>query len=186
MAKSRQKHPEQPVASRKIGGPFLAAAIFCENILEDMRHMLSVQGISDSAHLMVPPFVPKDVPSEENPVSINQQILLIFRSGDSPGKHQFKLEIESPSGKRTVAKEDEVTLSDGPSGGLNFKIAVTMSLTNPTGGLYLADVFLDGKLMTRMPFTANVVRHETPDDGPPKKADAKKKAGSGLRAAGSD
>jgi hypothetical protein len=146
--------------AKKIGGPFLAAAFFCENILEDMQRKLTVQGISDSVQLVMHPLSPKDMPSVEKPLPFNLQLLLMFRSGDAPGKHKLKLEIESPSGKRTTVKDDEVTLSDQPHGGVNVKTIATMSITSNSGGLYLVDVYLDDKLMTRMPLTITITRAE--------------------------
>src|SRR5689334_17321465 len=114
-------------AGKKIGGPFLAAAFFCENILEDLRGMMSVQGISDTLHLTVSPLAPKHLPSKESPLNLPQQLLLVFRSGDAPGKHKLKLVVERPDGTRETIKEDKATLSDPPQGGLNVKVGVSLT-----------------------------------------------------------
>jgi hypothetical protein len=164
VAKSKKKAPE-----RKIGGPYVAAAIFCENILEDMKGMLSVQGINDALLFGLHPLVPKDLPSEEQPINVTHQLLLMFKSGDSPGKHRLKIELESPSGKRETVKDDEVTLSEQPHGGLNIKIAVTLSITSGNGGLFLVDVSLDGALMTRVPLNITITRPELPVEAAKKK-----------------
>lgn len=166
---------KKPADKRKLGGPFLAAAVFCENILEDMQRRLTVQGVIDGIQLLLPPFVPDDVPSEEHPLHLNQQLLLIFRSGDSPGEHDLKLELENPSGKRTVIKEQEVNLSEQKNGGVNIKIAITAGITNPAGGLYMVDVFLDGKLMTRVPLMLTITRSEMPGKADLKEPGSKKK-----------
>jgi hypothetical protein len=172
MAKEKEKKKSP---KGRMGGPFLAAAFFCENILEDMQRKLSVQGINDGMELVIHPLAPKNVPSEENPLVINHQLLLMFKSGDSPGKHHLKLEIESPSGKRATVKDEEVTLSDQPNGGLNVKVAVTLGITTFPGGLYLVDVFLDGKLMTRIPFNINITRPELPTEARTKATEASPK-----------
>jgi hypothetical protein len=169
MAKGKKKALEN--AEKKIGGPFLAAAFFCENILEDMKGMLSVQGITDAVQIAIHPHAPPDVPSEEKPLVINQQVLLMFRSGDSPGKHHLKIETEGPSRKRETIKDDEVTLSDLPNGGLNIKIAIGISVTRSVGGLFLIDVILDGVLMTRVPLNIAIIRPELPAEAMPKKSE---------------
>jgi len=158
---------KKKTADKKIGGPFVAAAFFCENILEDMRRMLSIQGVTDTLNLTLGPHAPPDVPSKENPLAISQQLLLVFRSGDSPGKHRLKLVIEGPDGKRKKFKEDDVTFSDPPQGGINVKVAVTLVLDS--GGLFWIDVYLDRKLMTRVPINIGIVRVEAPTEAAPKK-----------------
>jgi hypothetical protein len=159
---------KKKAAKAKMGGPFLAAAIYCHNILEDLRGMLTIQGITDTLHIKLGPLAPESMPSKEHPVVINHQLLLIFRSGDAPGKYRLRLVIEGPSGKRMNAINEPITLSDPPHGGATVKTAATLSVGG--GGLYLIDVFLNSKLMTRMPINIAIERDQVNPGMVPKKA----------------
>jgi uncharacterized protein DUF6941 len=156
------------------GGPYIAAAFYCENILEDSKGMISVQGIGDSMHIGLSPFAPPDLPSKENPIIVRHQFLLIFRSGDSPGKHRLKLELESPSGKRTTIKDEEITLTDPPNGGLHIKNGLTIEIQK--GGLFWLDVFLDDALMTRAPMNIEIYRPQIVMPEKPDASGGKKKS----------
>ncbi len=158
MAKAK---PKKKTAERVIGGPFLAAAFYCEGILEDTHGKLTIQNIIDSLHIVLSPFSPKDMPSDKAPLPFNIQIMLAFKSGDAPGKHRLKLEIESPSGRRDIIKDEDITLTDPPYGGINIKNNIAMSIVS-NGGLYLVDVYLDDVIMTRIPLNLTVTRAEMP------------------------
>jgi hypothetical protein len=156
MAK-RAKIPE-----RKTGGPFLAAAVFCENILEDSDRTVSVIRIIDGVQIVLSPQAPADIPSPTHPFPVTLNILLIFRTGDSPGEHNLKLQTESPDGKRDVGLEQVVTLSPEPNGGLSLKTLAGLAVH--CNGVHLIDVSLDGKLVTRMPLNVQITRAEMPTD----------------------
>ena len=86
---------------KKIGGPYLAMAVFCENIVEDQRKVISAIGITEGLQFWISPFAPGDMPSREMPIAINQNILLMFRTGDSQGKHLLKLRHLTSSERHT-------------------------------------------------------------------------------------
>jgi hypothetical protein len=141
---------------KKIGGPFLAAAIFCENILEDSSGLMSVQRIMDGCQVVVSPFAPPDMPSKANPVPVAQNILLIFRTGDAPGKHELKLVMQGPNGKRSLVSTMEISLTEPSHGGVNVKTVAKMMVYS--SGVFLIDVILDGKRFTRMPLNIDIQR----------------------------
>jgi hypothetical protein len=156
MAKaSKGKKP-----TRKIGGPFLAAAVFCERILEDTDRVLTVSRILDGINILLHPQTPPELPSKAHPLELTPNMLFIFRSGDSPGKHAFKLIVQQPNGKRSVAMEQEIELSPDPQGGCNLKTNATLKLFS--SGLFWFDVVLDGKRFTRMPLNIQIHRAEMP------------------------
>lgn len=141
---------------KKIGGPFLAAAVFCESIMEDSGGKVSAIGILDGCELYIPPDAPPDVPSETQAVGFSQNVLLIFRSGDAPGKHKLWFVIERPDGKRLKHPEREIELSSPPNGGLHLKTTAFFKVAS--SGVYWFDVFLDGKRFTRMPLNITIQR----------------------------
>jgi len=145
---------------KKIGGPFLAAAVFCERVLDDSDKSISAIRIIDGQRMVIPADVPPEVPSPDQLLPVQLRILLIFRSGDSPGKHQLKLMVEDPDGKRGEAMAQEVDLSQEPHGGINVKSDAIMGVYK--SGLYLMDVYLDGKRFTRMPMNILIERATAP------------------------
>ena len=144
------------VKSKPIGGPFLAAAVFCDNIVEDTDHSISAIMIIDGVVLYVSEDAPPDFPSKEKQMLIMQKVLLTFRSGDSPGKHQLSIVLHQPNGKRVKVMDKEIELTPPPHGGVNLKTGIQLSVHS--SGLFLFDVILDGKRLTRMPFNVAIQR----------------------------
>jgi hypothetical protein len=140
----------------KTGGPFLAGAFFCESIMEDVNKMLSAIKILDTVSFWLSPDAPEDMPSKEHPISISQNFLLMFKTGDAPGKHDLKLVLQQPDGKKRELLTREIEMSKDPSGGANVKTAATLQLY--TQGLYWVEVILDGKRLTKVPLRFLVQR----------------------------
>src|SRR5262245_34366539 len=87
--------------TKKKGGPFLAAAFFCETVLEDKKDgALSAIRIVDTITVNLPPSTPPEVPSEQHRIPISLAGLVAFKTGDSPGEHTVRVDMESPSGKK--------------------------------------------------------------------------------------
>src|SRR5260370_17336461 len=87
---------------RKIdGGPYLAAAFFCEQVIESKDGSLSAIRIIDQIQVAIPANLPADVPSKENRVAVNMAGLLSFKTGYArPGQHTVRVIMRSPSGKK--------------------------------------------------------------------------------------
>lgn len=149
MAKSNRK-------SKKVGGPYLAAAVFCESIMEGPDNILSAVRIVDGIKLLATAEAPAGFPSKEYPYLLHQNMLLIFRSGDSPGKHELKLITTKPDGKKSKPHIQSIKLTPKPNGGTNLKSHLAVAVT--AVGVYWIDVFLDNKLMTRMPISVDIQR----------------------------
>jgi hypothetical protein len=151
------------------GGPYLAAAFFCEKTIEDKQDStLSAIRIIDNVELEIDASAPPDFPSETNKLRIALNGLLSFKTGDSPGDHTIRLDVESPSGKVETVLEQTLTFSEPPYGGSNFRLNAGIGIIK--GGLFVVDVFLDGKLMTRMPIQilvrrANLAQQTAPSAG---------------------
>jgi hypothetical protein len=156
MAKSKKVKE----SARKHGGPFLAAAFVCDSFMDDASGKVSAIGISDGCNFYVTHDAPVDFPSKEQPAVIMLNILLLFRSGDSPGKHTIKLIIETPDGNRSKALEKEVTFSEPSHGGINLKTNANLSIYS--AGVFWIDVFLDDKRYTRIPFNITFQRLPVP------------------------
>ncbi len=156
MAKNKKK-------TKKAGGPFLAAAVFCESIMEGANKNMSAIGIMDGVVFWIAADAPPEVPSKDHSISFIQNILVIFRSGDSPGKHEVRLVMEQPDGKRQELIKKEIDLSAPPHGGFNLKSQASISVYS--NGVFWIDVLLDGRRFTRMPLNVEIKRLP-PDNAP--------------------
>jgi hypothetical protein len=165
MASTKKKVKLKPV-----GGPFLAAAIFCDSIVQGMDGALSAIRIVDKINVTIPAEAPPNVPSEEIRVPVTTWLLLMFKSGSAKGKHKVELVVHSPSGKKQDGLKQEVTLSPNPSGGANLRIQFAIGVKE--GGLFMIDVVLDGEVVTRMPLLISLTREEAK---PPAEKPAKSK-----------
>jgi hypothetical protein len=85
---------------RSFGGPYLAAALFCESIIEDKRDgALTAVRIIDTIKIVLGPEAPHDFPSDANRLPVTIHALLSFKSGSASGDHIIKVVSESPSGR---------------------------------------------------------------------------------------
>ncbi len=166
------KKPKTKEVVKKYGGPFLGAAFFCESLIEDTNKRMSAIGIVDGTLITIPHNAPADIPSKSNPFLVVQNFLLLFRSGDSPGRHILKIVVEQPDGKRKAVGQQDIFLSDVPYGGCHVKSQAAFKVFS--GGVFWVDVFLDGKRFTRMPFNITFERATSPDEASELVKDAKK------------
>jgi hypothetical protein len=157
--------------TKKIGGPFLATAVFCESIMEDTSKKISALGIMDGVVFWIVADAPPGVPSEEQPISFIQNVLIVFRTGDSPGKHELRLVMERPDGKRKEVVKKEIDLSAPLHGGFQLKSQVNVTVYSQ--GVFWLDVILDGRRFTRMPLNVEIKR--LPADDAPETPPAKKR-----------
>lgn len=144
MAKAT-KQPKKR-SRKKLGGPFLAAAFFCEKVIEDEDGALSALRIVDACSIRE--VAAGDVPFER-PVIVSILALVILRSGDAAGPHELAVVPELPDGTRMDTESREVFLPEAPNGGTTMQFNVTFPAKQ--SGIFWLDVFLDGKLSTRMP-----------------------------------
>ena len=66
--------------------------------------------------------------------------------------------VEQPDGKRTEGMSQEIELSPELHGGVNIKSHAVLGVYG--SGVHWVDVFLDGKLFTRMPLNVVLTRTE--------------------------
>src|SRR5207237_762866 len=130
-------------------GPYLAAAFFCEDFIEDKKGSLSIVRITDQIDLHVDQAIHPDFPSETNRIQLPIHALISFKTGLSPGEHTITCVMHSPSGKTKEVFRRIVSFSDAQHGGANLRL--TLNLGVYKGGLFWLFVYLDGKHMTRMP-----------------------------------
>lgn len=154
MAKNKAAK-KRPV--KKAGGPYLAAAFFCESTIEDKQDgALTAVRIIDTITFQIDPSAPDDFPSETKRLPVPVSGILSFKTGDSPGDHTIRLVAQSPSGKSQTILEKVVPFTLQPQGGANIRLNQVIQVKQ--GGLFWIHVFLDGKQVTRMPLMISVQR----------------------------
>jgi hypothetical protein len=143
----------------KKGGPFLAAAFFCEKTLLEASPDEAVSAIRLIDHITVtlPADTPVDFPSEENRLDVPVAGLISFKTGDAaPGKHNLRLITHSPTGKVNEPWDQTIEFSAEPYGGSNLRLKNVFQVVK--GGLFWVDVILDGQWFTRIPLWISIQR----------------------------
>jgi hypothetical protein len=149
MSKTRKK-------SKRMGGPYLTAALFCESIIEDKADgALTIIRVIDQMELCIVN-APPDFPSETNRLRVSVRGLLSFKTGDAQGNHTVRCVMESPSGKTAQVLEQTLPFTPQPHGGANLRLSITIDVFK--GGLFWQHVYLDGKRIARMPLQITISR----------------------------
>lgn len=140
-------------------GPYLKTAVFCEHVLREVDGVPSLIRIVDRiTHTRTGP----DAPAEMPPVSYNLRVFISLTSGEARGSHEVKIELEEPSGLRKPSMSSTV-LFEGEDKGVN--LVLNIAATFEYQGLYWFNVYLDDKLLTKMPLR---VIYSRVTHGPPK------------------
>jgi hypothetical protein len=150
--------------STKKGGPYLAAALFCENVIEDKENVLSAIRLVDRMLLNLVG-APPDFPSKENRLQVPVTILLCFKTGDFPGEHTVSIVATSPSGKKNPVVDQKLAFTTQKNGGANWIARTTLAVFS--GGVFWFDVYVDNKLITRMPLEILINKSTPPPITPP-------------------
>lgn len=134
-----------------VGGPFVGAALFCENVLEEKDGVHSAIRIVD--RFMVDPVIPNipGLPADAKP-AFRTFLFVIFKSGDFVGTKQLGVRLRYPSGRYGQRPELDVPLTfKGGEHGVSVRIGLGVSVEE--FGLHWADVSLDGEVATRVPLS---------------------------------
>jgi len=147
---------------KKTGGPFVAAAVFCNSVTEDSDGVVSALRIVDEIRIAVGPHAPADFPSKDNPVETALFVLIMIRRGDAaPGKHKLRLVVEAPSGKTRELQRVACEMPAHPNGTATIKARVALKLLS--AGVFWIDVILGKERLTRMALNLVVQRTDAPE-----------------------
>lgn len=80
----------------QFGGPYLAVATFCENVIEDKQGTLSLIRLIDRMTLTTSG---PDAPEKMPPVPLRTTMVLAFKSGFAKGSHRVRVEPTNPDGQ---------------------------------------------------------------------------------------
>lgn len=137
-------------------GPYLRAAVLCENVIEDKQGVLSLIRVVDRFQQMA---VGPGAPAEMPPLPVSVHLVLMFASGEARGRGEIRLAIRKPDG----LSQDLTTVAvlwEGEDRGANINIQLSTVLT--IEGLYWIEVRLENELLTRVPLRVVYLRTSSP------------------------
>ena len=137
-------------------GPYIAAATFCEQVLQEASGVLSLIRLVDRITTTASgPEPPLEMPTTQ----LNLTLAIAMKSGDVRGSHPVRITPQLPSGE-TLAP---ITLSvhlEGNNRGQNLLSQMNMPLEMP--GVYWFLIHFDDLLMTKVPLEVIYSRIVTP------------------------
>jgi hypothetical protein len=92
------------------------------------------------------PDAPEDLPAG---IGVSANLVISLRAGMARGAQTVGITVEHPDGSRKPAPEMSVNFAPGPHGGVNIVSPLGFEVTS--AGLHWIDVFVNSRLMTRVP-----------------------------------
>jgi hypothetical protein len=116
-------------------GPYLAAALICEKILQEIDGVISIIRNVDRITLTVPA---STSPAQMPPTPINLYTFISLKSGSAKGRYTIKLVPEAPSGIK-LPEQLLPVLFEGDDRGANLILALNMLIDQE--GIYISFIF---------------------------------------------
>lgn len=134
-------------------GPYVQVAAFCDQVIEGKDGVLSLIRLVDTlTHAEVGPQPPLEMP----PVPYKLKLVLTLKSGRARGRYEIRIVPRLPSGETKPPFVTSIHL-EGDERGMN--LIMDMHFIFEMEGLYWFDVYLDNRLITRLPFRTKYIRH---------------------------
>lgn len=142
-------------------GPWIATAVFCEDVIEDKQGVLTVIRIIDRLTFGAQgPQVPNEMPPIEFPI----KLLVGLKAGSARGRGILRVEVESPDGLVHTGPSMGITFIS-PGTGVNRIFQIQMQIV--LEGLYWFNIYFDHQLLTRAPLHVVYVPETIPEPNPP-------------------
>lgn len=147
-------------------GPYVKAAFFCEKVLREVDGVLTFVRIVDRITVTATgPVAPNEMP----PTRYDLSNVVILVAGRALGRHDLTITPELPSGQlQTPVVAISVNFDGRPQSAVNIIGQFTMQFE--LEGIYWFNVYLDDRLIARMPLSVvytRVVTTATPPAGAP-------------------
>ena len=134
------------MAEYDIGGPYLAAAVFCEKVLQEKDGVASIIRVVD--RLIITASGPEP-PEKMPPFTLRTTVFLSFKSGIAKGSATVKFIPTDPDRRRLTPETLLPVFFEGDDRGADVVAEVTLQVKQE--GLYWFEVWLDERLVTKMP-----------------------------------
>lgn len=142
-------------------GPYLQAACFCEQVIEDKTGVFSLIRIVDSLEgSATGPSPPDEMP----PINYSTNLVVMAKSGSARGRRTLAVEVKKPSFQvEKIPLELTVHFEGGEKG---HNVIIKLQYTIDQEGLYWFDLLLDGIKWTSLPLKVKYSRVVTAGQGP--------------------
>lgn len=127
------------------GGPYLAAAVLCEKVLQEKDGVVSAIRIVDRFIITGSGTQP---PEKMPKLPVNMTMLIIFKSGDAKGSRTVKIKPIMPSGRELQETLLPMFL-EGDDRGVNLIANIVLEASEE--GLYWFEVLCNDEFVTRIP-----------------------------------
>lgn len=141
-------------------GPYVNAALFCDQVIRGEDGANTIVRTIDTLKLeAVGPGSPNDVP----PGFLRATLFISLRAGQARGRQTLEIALERPDASRVSSGEKSFNFPPGEAGGQNF--ILPMHIQVEMSGLYWANVYLNARLVTKVPLTVNYNFTRQPEPG---------------------
>lgn len=125
-------------------GPYLQVAAICERVLVEQDGVASIIRMVDRIQ-----FSAAGAPETMPPFSANLTLMVVLKSGMARGPVPVRISIEAPSG---IANDGGLMTAflEGEDRGVNLITQMSIQFTEQ--GLYWFAIYVENKLMTKVPF----------------------------------
>ena len=134
-------------------GPYLQAACFCEQVIEDKTGVLSLIRIVDTIESSATGLTP---PKEMPPLNYTTNLVVMAKSGKARGRRTLSIELIKPSLERQKLPIELTVHFEGAENGSN--VIARLQTTFDQEGLYWFDILLDGVKWTSLPMRVKYSR----------------------------
>ena len=140
----------RPAVAGELGfdtGPFLNVAAFVDEVIEGKDGVLTLVRVVDRLNIEASgPEAPDELP--EGGV-VATKLVLMLKAGEARGSQRLQVVLEDPDTTRHEGPETAVNFPGGPGSG--FNMVLPMRFVISSAGLYWANVYVNKRLMARVP-----------------------------------
>ena len=134
--------------------PYVAAALFCEKIIQEKDDITTIIRMVDTYQLKHL----KDLPPGVQPM-IQPSLLVTLKSGELTGKGEVAVSVSKPSGGKPTETMKIPVFLEGGVHGVNLITSLSIDVTEY--GLYWFNILWNGALITRIPL--QILKQEDQD-----------------------
>lgn len=125
--------------------PYLLVAVICQRAQQDQYGSFSIINVLEQLVAgSDDPNAPEQMPS----FRLDANLVIVFASGSQEGQRTVTVVAEQPDGTRLQPVDQRILLRGGDQ---RATIVSDLSLDISQTGVYWFDVFLEGRLVTRIP-----------------------------------
>ena len=143
-------------------GPYVAAAVFVERVLQELDGVNSLIRVIDRIGLSLSAQVAPGMPAPQLPAEMPEggqvqvTFVVMLKNGDARGRHPVSIAVLQPSGATIRGPEVDVMFEGGEDRGVNLVLNIG---TEAMEGTYWFIVYCDGdRELTRSPLTVTYQR----------------------------